>query len=88
MFPFYSENLIRMAFQCLQLVAADFLPTMPCTCLQVVVEVTARFGLQKQELNVSLTAVGLLVSYSNGHLERDCFLDKYIAIISGSVILL
>ena len=53
---------MRTAFTCLQLVCTDFLPTMPCSCLQPVVDVAAKFGLQHQELNVSLTAVGLLVS--------------------------
>lgn len=58
---FSSEALIRTAFQCLQLVVTDFLPTMPCTCLQIVVEVAGSFGLQNQELNISLTSIGLLV---------------------------
>lgn len=57
-----SESLIRTAFQCLQLVVTDFLPTMPCTCLQIVVDVAGSFGLQNQELNISLTSIGLLVS--------------------------
>ncbi len=34
---------------------------MPSPCLQICVEVAARFGLQNQELNISLTAIGLLV---------------------------
>lgn len=58
----FSESLIRTAFQCLQLVVTDFLPTMPCTCLQIVVDVAGSFGLQNQELNISLTSIGLLVS--------------------------
>lgn len=62
MFSFlFSESLIRTAFQCLQLVVTDFLPTMPCTCLQIVVDVAGSFGLQNQELNISLTSIGLLV---------------------------
>ena len=52
-----------MAFQSLQLVVTDFLPLMPCTCIKVVVDVAGKFGLQPQELNISLTAIGLLVSY-------------------------
>ncbi|MEQ2214480.1 Endocytosis and vacuole integrity protein [Xenoophorus captivus] len=60
-----SESLIRTAFQCLQLVVTDFLPTMPCTCLQIVVDVAGSFGLQNQELNISLTSIGLL------ELERE-----------------
>lgn len=57
----HGESLIRSAFQCLQLVVADFLPIMPRACLQLCVDTAARFGSQGQELNVSLTAVGLLV---------------------------
>jgi len=36
---------------------------MPCTCLQIVVEVAGSFGLHNQELNISLTSIGLLVSF-------------------------
>jgi len=57
----YSEGLVRTAFQSLQLIVTDFLPTMPCTCLTMCVDVTAKFGLQCQDLNISLTAIGLLV---------------------------
>ena len=60
---FFSEGLIRVAFQSLQLVVTDFLPLMPCTCIKVVVDVAGKFGLQPQELNISLTAIGLLVSH-------------------------
>lgn len=58
----FRESLIRTAFQCLQLVVTDFLPTMPCSCLQIVVDVAGSFGLHNQELNISLTSIGLLVS--------------------------
>ncbi|XP_048464033.1 protein MON2 homolog isoform X3 [Rhincodon typus] len=58
-----GESLIRTAFQCLQLVVTDFLPTMPSTCLQIVVDVAGSFGLQNQELNISLTSIGLLVLF-------------------------
>ena len=58
----FSEGVIRLAFQSLQLVVTDFLPIMPCSCLQLCVEAAAKFGSQHQELNISLTAIGLLVS--------------------------
>lgn len=61
-FCVFRESLIRTAFQCLQLVVTDFLPTMPCSCLQIVVDVAGSFGLHNQELNISLTSIGLLVS--------------------------
>uniref|UniRef100_A0A8C9WAG8 Protein MON2 homolog n=1 Tax=Scleropages formosus TaxID=113540 RepID=A0A8C9WAG8_SCLFO len=64
------ESLIRTAFQCLQLVVTDFLPTMPCTCLQIVVDVAGSFGLQNQELNISLTSIGLLWNISDYFFQR------------------
>ena len=63
------EALIRTAFQCLQLVITDFLPIMPCECLLVCVDVASRFGLQTQELNISLTAIGLLVRWTKEESE-------------------
>ncbi|EDO31510.1 predicted protein [Nematostella vectensis] len=60
-----GEGLIRVAFQSLQLVVTDFLPLMPCACLKVVIDVAGKFGLQAQELNISLTAIGLLWNISD-----------------------
>ncbi|XP_053377564.1 protein MON2 homolog isoform X3 [Mercenaria mercenaria] len=60
-----GEKLVQTAFQSLQLVVTDFLPIIPCCYLEDVVDVAAKFGLQKQELNVSLTAVGLLWNISD-----------------------
>lgn len=57
----HGEALIRIAFQCLQLVVTDFLPAMPWRCLPLCVNTAAKFGSQTQELNISLTAVGLMV---------------------------
>ncbi len=59
---YHSESIIRQGFQSLQLVVTDFLPIMPCWCLQILIDVIGQFGLQPQEINISLTAVGLLVS--------------------------
>ncbi|CAG5125832.1 unnamed protein product, partial [Candidula unifasciata] len=61
----HGEKLIQQAFQCLQLVVTDFLPIIRPAYLQVVVQVAAKFGLQQQELNVSLTAIGLLWNISD-----------------------
>jgi len=55
------ENSIRSAFQCLQVVVTDYLPVLPRNCLPLTVETTCKFGTQTQELNVSLTAIGLMV---------------------------
>ncbi|XP_053575217.1 LOW QUALITY PROTEIN: protein MON2 homolog [Bombina bombina] len=71
-----GESLIRTAFQCLQLVVTDFLPTMPCTCLQIVVEVAGSFGLQNQELNISLTSIGLLWNISDFFFQRGEIIER------------
>lgn len=62
----HGESLIRIAFQCLQLVVTDFLPVMPWRCLPLCVNTAAKFGSQTQELNISLTAVGLMVKTIDG----------------------
>lgn len=58
----HGEPLIRTAFQCLQLVITDFLTVMPWRCLPLCISTAAKFGSQTQELNISLTAIGLMVS--------------------------
>ncbi|KAK7482827.1 hypothetical protein BaRGS_00025993, partial [Batillaria attramentaria] len=66
----HSEKLVQMAFQCLQLVVTDYLPVIGSEHLEVVVEVAARFGLQTQDLNVSLTAIGLLWNISDNFFQN------------------
>ncbi|XP_011631155.1 LOW QUALITY PROTEIN: protein MON2 homolog [Pogonomyrmex barbatus] len=61
----HGEALVRIAFQCLQLVVTDFLPVMPWRCLPLCVDTAAKFGSQTQELNISLTAVGLMWNISD-----------------------
>ena len=61
----HSDILIRSAFQCLQLVFTDFLPTIPYSCYPQCVDAATKFGSQETELNVSLTAVGLLWNLSD-----------------------
>lgn len=61
----HGETLIRIAFQCLQLVVTDFLPVMPWRCLPLCVNTAAKFGSQTQELNISLTAIGLMWNISD-----------------------
>uniref|UniRef100_A0A7M5XIT9 Mon2 C-terminal domain-containing protein n=1 Tax=Clytia hemisphaerica TaxID=252671 RepID=A0A7M5XIT9_9CNID len=76
-----SDVITRLAFQSLQLVVTDYLPIIPCWCLQVLVEVVGKFGLQPNEINISLTAIGLLWNLSDflyqnrSNLKRD--LEEY-----------
>ncbi|ETE62587.1 Protein MON2-like protein [Ophiophagus hannah] len=58
------------------LVVTDFLPTMPCTCLQIVVDVAGSFGLHNQELNISLTSIGLLWNISDYFFQRGEIIEK------------
>lgn len=55
-----NESLLRLAFQCLQLIISDLLGQIPSDCLVLLVNTTEKFASQLQELNVSLTAIGLL----------------------------
>lgn len=77
----HGEVLIRIAFQCLQLVVTDFLPVMPWRCLPLCVNTAAKFGSQNQELNISLTAVGLMVCIKQ-------FLPKFQSLHAGNHLLL
>ena len=43
----------------------DFLPTIPYRCYPICVDTATKFGSQKAELNVSLTAIGLLWNLSD-----------------------
>ncbi|KAI0233332.1 Endocytosis and vacuole integrity protein [Massospora cicadina] len=55
-----AVKLVRIAFPCLQLICTDFLAPLPLACLRACILTVGRFGLQDQDLNTSLTAVGML----------------------------
>lgn len=76
----HGENLIRVAFQCLQLVMTDFLPVMPWRCLPQCMATAAKFGSQTQELNISLTAVGLMWNISDFFYQNQ---EKLCSSLSG-----
>lgn len=67
-----NESLIRLAFQCLQLITSDLLTQIPSDCLVLLVNTTEKFASQCIELNVSLTAIGLLWNIGDFfHQNRD-----------------
>jgi len=68
---YYSEGLVRTAFQCLQLVVTDYLPVLPCGCIPHGIDTVAKFARQKQELNVALSAIGLMVSGLIDHISLN-----------------
>ena len=50
--PEQSQQLVRTAFQALQLVLTDFLPLAPHNCLPLAVHTAAKFGSQTQVSNI------------------------------------
>ncbi|KAE9589615.1 putative mon2, dimerization and cyclophilin-binding domain, guanine nucleotide exchange factor [Lupinus albus] len=55
-----EKDIVTLGFQNLRVVMNDGLSTLPTDCLQVCIDVTGAYSAQKTELNISLTAVGLL----------------------------
>nr|KYP74426.1 Protein MON2 isogeny [Cajanus cajan] len=55
-----EKDLVTLGFQNLRVIMNDGLSALPTGCLQVCVDVTGAYSAQKTELNISLTAVGLL----------------------------
>ncbi|KJE91042.1 hypothetical protein CAOG_02242 [Capsaspora owczarzaki ATCC 30864] len=60
-----SANLIKLAFQSVSLIVGDFLGNLPVECLVLCIDTVGRFGLQLADMNISLTAVGLLWSIAD-----------------------
>lgn len=55
-----EKDLVTLGFQSLRVIMNDGLTTIPSDCLHVCIDVTGAYSAQKTELNISLTAVGLL----------------------------
>lgn len=67
-----NEVLVRCAFQCYQFIVADLLPNIPCAYLVNCINAAVVFGSQLREMNVSLTAVGLIWNIADYlHRNRD-----------------
>lgn len=79
----HGEPLIRTAFQCLQLVITDFLTIIPWRCLPLCINTAAKFGFQIQELNISLTAIGLMVTSTLLILNSHKTLRSEVFLFSG-----
>ncbi|KAI8343085.1 hypothetical protein BC941DRAFT_410389 [Chlamydoabsidia padenii] len=59
------SGLIKVAFSSLQLICTDFLSTLSPDCLRQCIATLGAFGTQTEDLNISLTAVGLLWNLSD-----------------------
>ncbi|KAF2298593.1 hypothetical protein GH714_024248 [Hevea brasiliensis] len=55
-----EKDLVALGFQSLRVIMNDGLTSIPTECLNVCVDVTGAYSAQKTELNISLTAIGLL----------------------------
>ncbi|KAI9013095.1 hypothetical protein BC832DRAFT_279766 [Gaertneriomyces semiglobifer] len=68
--------LVRVAFPCLQLICTDFMSLLSPQVLHQVIEALGSFGSQMDDLNIGLTAVGLLWSVSDFVLTQRQSLEK------------
>ncbi|XP_065852074.1 uncharacterized protein [Euphorbia lathyris] len=55
-----EKDLVTLGFQCVRVIMNDGLASIPTEFLHVCVDVTGAYSSQKTELNISLTAIGLL----------------------------
>ncbi|KAJ0982542.1 hypothetical protein J5N97_010797 [Dioscorea zingiberensis] len=55
-----DKDLVSLGFQSIRVIMNDGLSTIPVQCLDVCIEVTGAYGAQKTDINISLTAIGLL----------------------------
>ncbi|KAL0692392.1 hypothetical protein Bca4012_059572 [Brassica carinata] len=55
-----EKDVATLGFQSLRVIMSDGLPTLPDDCLHVCIDVTGAYSAQKTDLNISLTAIGLL----------------------------
>ncbi|WCJ43970.1 ARM repeat superfamily protein [Euphorbia peplus] len=55
-----EKDLVTLGFQCVRVIMNDGLTSIPTAFLHVCVDVTGAYSSQKTELNISLTAIGLL----------------------------
>ncbi|KAH7661512.1 Protein Mon2-like protein [Dioscorea alata] len=55
-----DKDLVSLGFQSIRVIMNDGLSTIPAQCLDVCIEVTGAYGSQKTDINISLTAIGLL----------------------------
>lgn len=55
-----NESLIRAAFQCLQVIISDYIQVVPLNSLGEFIDATTKFASQTADINVSLTAIGLI----------------------------
>ncbi|KAI8613010.1 hypothetical protein BC830DRAFT_514901 [Chytriomyces sp. MP71] len=71
-----SANLVRTAFPSIQLVCGDFLGSLGPDVLYECIQTLGVFGSQQDDINISLTTIGLLWNISDNILMRRQKLEK------------
>ncbi|KAI9495186.1 hypothetical protein BDB00DRAFT_256465 [Zychaea mexicana] len=61
----HPSGLIKVAFASLQLICTDFLSLLSPDCLRQCIATLGAFGMQSEDVNISLTAIGLLWNLSD-----------------------
>ena len=72
-----EEHHVRQAFMCVQLVRNDLLSILPVDCLQLLLTTVGAYGCQGSDLNISLTAITLLMNIA------DFFSRERMALLSA-----
>ncbi|KAL0658495.1 hypothetical protein Bca4012_079080 [Brassica carinata] len=74
-----EKDVATLGFQSLRVIMSDGLPTLPEDCLYVCIDVTGAYSAQKTDLNISLTAIGLLWTLTDfiaKGLHHGCQVEK------------
>uniref|UniRef100_A0A0X3PWG4 Protein MON2 homolog n=1 Tax=Schistocephalus solidus TaxID=70667 RepID=A0A0X3PWG4_SCHSO len=71
-----SDQLIRTAFQCFQLVVTDYLSTLRFECYPACVQTASKFGHQSVDLNIALSAIGSLLHLADFLFQREAGSDE------------
>ncbi|KAJ0253818.1 ARM repeat superfamily protein [Hirschfeldia incana] len=74
-----EKDVATLGFQSLRVIMSDGLPTLPEDCLHVCIDVTGAYSAQKTDLNISLTAIGLLWTLTDfiaKGLHHGCLVEK------------
>ncbi|TPP60184.1 hypothetical protein FGIG_01002 [Fasciola gigantica] len=66
----YKVDLILIAFHCFKLIVTDYLSSLSPDCYAACVVTAARFGHQKQDLNIALTAIGHILHLADHLLPK------------------
>nr|KAJ3419938.1 hypothetical protein HK105_006316 [Polyrhizophydium stewartii] len=74
--PLRSPAIVRIGFPCIQLICTDFLALLPPLVLSRCIETVTTFGALSDDLNISLTSVGLLWTICDFILTKRQELDQ------------